>query len=61
LWSLLSFGYQNAFDTTSIRDENIAVDDSAQQASGFWSNQGKLYVLQNRMFWFAIPDVSICS
>jgi hypothetical protein len=73
MWCLLSFGYRNVFDTTSIklslnayfdkcleiiatfndftiqhvyRDENTVVNNLAHQASGFWSNQGKLYVLE---------------
>jgi hypothetical protein len=28
------------------RNENIEVNNLAQQASGFWSNRGKLYVLK---------------
>jgi Mlc titration factor MtfA (ptsG expression regulator) len=66
VWCLLSFGYRNAFDATSImlslnayfdkcleiiatfndftiqhvsRDENTVVNDLAQEASGFQSNQ----------------------
>jgi hypothetical protein len=51
VWYLLSFGYQNAFDATSImlsfsihqvsRDQNIVVNDLAQQASGFLSDRDK--------------------
>jgi hypothetical protein len=79
VWCLLSFGYRNAFDATSImlslnayfykyleiiatfndftiqhvfRDENIVVNDLAQQASGFLSNRENLYALENWMFWF---------
>jgi hypothetical protein len=74
VWCLLSFGYRNAFDATSImlslnayfykyleiittfndftiqlvfRDENIVVNDLAQQASGFLSNRENLYALEN--------------
>jgi hypothetical protein len=53
------------FDDSTIPhvsiDEDIVVNDLAQQASGFRSNQEKLYVLKKRMFRFAIPDVSVCS
>jgi hypothetical protein len=61
LWSLLSFGYRNALDATSIRHENTTVDDSTQQASSFQSNRGKLYVLQNWMLWFAILNALVCT
>jgi hypothetical protein len=88
VWRLLSFGYRNTFDDTSImlslnvyfhkcleiiatfndftiqhvfKDENLVVNDLAQQASGFLSNQEKLYVLEKRMFRFVIPDVPVCS
>jgi hypothetical protein len=74
VWCLLSFGYRNAFDATSImlslnayfykyleiittfndftiqlvfRDENIVVNDLAQQTSGFLSNRENLYALEN--------------
>jgi Mlc titration factor MtfA (ptsG expression regulator) len=43
------------------RDENTIVNNLAQRASGFRSNQEKLYVLEKWMFWFAILDVSVCS
>jgi hypothetical protein len=35
-----------------FRDENIVVNDLAQQASGFLSNRENLYALENWMFWF---------
>jgi Mlc titration factor MtfA (ptsG expression regulator) len=46
------------FDNFTIhhvsRDENTMVNDLAQQASGFRSNWGKLYILEN-------PDVPVRS
>jgi hypothetical protein len=36
-------------------------NDLAQQASGFRSNREKYKFWKNRMFWFAIPDVPVCS
>jgi len=45
------------FDYSTIQhvsiDENTVVNDLTQQASGFRSNRGKLYVLQK-------PDVPVC-
>jgi hypothetical protein len=43
------------------RDENTVVNDLAQEASGFQSNQKKCMFWKNQMFRFAIPDVPICS
>jgi ribonuclease HI len=38
------------------RDENIVVNDLAQQASGFQSNRGKFDFLEKQMFRLAKPD-----
>jgi hypothetical protein len=38
------------------RDKNTVTNDLTQQTSGFWSNRGKLYVMENQMFQFPKSD-----
>jgi hypothetical protein len=87
VWCLLSFGYRDAFDATSIilslnayfdkyleiiatfNDFTIQHVFRDKKYSGerfstsirFSIKSRKMYVLENQMFQFTIPDVPVCS